>query len=124
MRPNIIHVVCHDLGRHVGAYGARIATPNLDRFGAEGAIFSRAVTNSVACSPSRGCAMSGMYAHTNGLMGLVNCGWSMPESTPTIVDHLNGAGYQTANFGMQHERWRVEANRYDVQGPSTWDDWY
>src|SRR5687768_7411138 len=116
MAPNIIYIVAHDTGRHLGAYGAGVSTPNLDRFGAEGAIFTRAVTNSVACSPSRGCAMSGMYAHTNGLMGLVNCGWSMPESTPTIVVHLAAAGYETANFGMQHERWSAAANRYEVQG--------
>jgi arylsulfatase A-like enzyme len=109
---NILYVVCHDLGRELGCYGAGVATPNLDRFAAGGVQFSRAYCASPACSPSRGCAMTGMYAHTNGLMGLVNRGWTLPLSTRTIVDHLNDAGYETVHSGLQHERHRKEDNRY------------
>ena len=101
-RPNILYVICHDLGKQLGCYGLGLDSPNLDRFAAGGALFGSAFCNSPACSPSRGCAMSGQYAHTNGLMGLVNQGWSMPESTRTIVDELNDAGYQTAHFGLQY----------------------
>ncbi len=117
-RLNIIYFVCHDLGKQLGCYGAEIETPNLDRFAAEGIRFNRAYTNAVACSPSRGCVMTGQYSHSNGLMGLVNRGWSMPVEQLTIVDYLNEAGYVTANFGIQHERQPREANRYQVVGES------
>lgn len=116
-RPNIVYFVCHDLGRHLPHFGVPIATPHLLQFASEGVTFQRAFCTSTPCSPSRGCAMTGQYAHTNGLMGLVNKGWSMPRSVRTIVDELNGAGYETAHVGFQHERNREEYNRYAVQGP-------
>jgi len=56
--------------------------------------------------------MSGRYAHCNGLIGLVNRGWDMPESETTIVDCLNDAGFHTANFGFQHERRDPAHNHY------------
>ena len=113
-RLNIVYVVCHDLGKQLGCYGAGVKTPNLDRFAAEGIQFNRAYTNAVACSPSRGCVMTGQYSHSNGLMGLVNRGWSLPVERQTIVDDLNEAGYETVNFGIQHERHRRENNRYQM----------
>lgn len=121
-RPNIIYLVCHDLGKHIGCYGAGVASPCLDRFAAGGVKFTNAFCNSPACSPSRGCAQSGRYAHTNGLMGLVNQGWSMPPGTRTVVDHLNDAGYETVHFGLQHERWRASENRYKIEGLTRGED--
>ena len=118
-KPNIIYIVCHDLGKHLGCYGARVMSPNLDRFAAQGVKFTQAFCNAPACSPSRGCAMTGLYSHNNGLMGLVNRGWSMPESCPTIVDYLNEAGYETVHFGFQHERYSARANRYKICGNDT-----
>ena len=121
-QPNIIYIICHDLGKHLGCYGAEVYSPNLDRFAEEGVKFTNMFCNAPACSPSRGCGMTGMYSHTNGLMGLVNCGWSMPESTPTIVDYLNDAGYETVHVGLQHERYSVEANRYQIHGDDTFEE--
>lgn len=112
---NIVFFICHDLGRELGCYGARISTPNLDRFAREGVVFENAFCNSPCCSPSRGCIMTGQYAHTNGLMGLVNRGWSLPGDARTIVDELNGAGYETAHFGIQHERAAAADNRYKIE---------
>jgi len=125
-RLNIIYVVCHDLGKHLNCYGAEgVPSTNLDNFAQQGALFTNFFTNSPACSPSRGCAMTGQYAHTNGLMGLVNKGWSMPEETKTIVDYFNEAGSETAHFGFQHERHISPANRYQVEGLPVYpaDDW-
>jgi len=115
-RLNIIYFVCHDLGRQLGCYGRPIESPNIDGFAARGVRFNKAFCNAPACSPSRGCAMTGQYSHTNGLMGLVNGGWSLPESRRTIVDCFNDAGYETAHVGLQHERWSSQANRYQVEG--------
>ncbi|MGC9346785.1 MAG: sulfatase family protein, partial [Anaerolineae bacterium] len=113
-------------GQHLNCYGEEsVDSPNLDRFAESGVLFENAFCSSPCCSPSRGCAMSGMHAHTNGLMGLVNRGWSMPESTPTIVDYFNEGGYETAHFGFQHERYVASANRYQVEGAPDYpeEDW-
>ncbi len=112
---NIVFVICHDLGRELGCYGAHVATPHLDRFAAGGVRCNAAFTNSPCCSPSRGTIQSGRYAHRNGLMGLVNQGWSMPLEQRTIVDHLNDAGFETIHVGFQHERARHTHNRYATQ---------
>ncbi|MBD3309527.1 sulfatase-like hydrolase/transferase [candidate division KSB3 bacterium] len=117
IHPNFIYVICHDLGKHLGCYGATgVPSPNLDRFAADGVKFNSAFCSAAACTPSRGCAMTGQYSHTNGLMGLVNFGWSLPQETKTVVDYLNEAGYETAHFGLQHERYAGWANRYQIEG--------
>ena len=88
-RPNIIYIVAHDLGRMLGCYGRGFKSPNLDRFASQGALFNKTFCTTTACSPSRGCAWTGQYAHTNGLMGLVNRGWSLPVERRK-VDELVG----------------------------------
>ena len=103
-RPNILYFVVHDIGRHMGCYGAPVATPNLDAFAASGVPFTNAFGNSAACSPSRICAMTGLYAHTSGGVGLAHMGWPLADDVLTIVDHLGAAGYETIHSGMQHER--------------------
>ncbi len=113
MSHNIVHFICHDLGQELACYGnATIPSPTLDAFAAEGVRFTNYFAASTPCSPSRGCIMTGKYAHCNGLIGLVNRGWNMPESETTIVDCLNAAGYQTAHFGLQHERKDPAHNHY------------
>ena len=116
---NIIYIVAHDLGRELGAYGSDFDTPHFDRFAREGVLFREAYCVSPCCSPSRGCAMTGMTAHSNGLTGLANPGWqwSLPESTRTIVDDLNDHGFETVHAGLQHERQQREANRYQINLP-------
>ena len=53
-RPNIIFLTCEDISPNLGCYGDPDAiTPNLDRFAAEGARFTRAFTHAPVCEPSR-----------------------------------------------------------------------
>ena len=111
-RPNIVYIVAHDLGRMLGCYGRGFESPNLDRFAREGVLFNRTFCTTTACSPSRGCAWTGQYAHTQGLMGLVNRGWSLPVDRKTIVDHMNAAGYHTALVGLDHVRKFREDHRF------------
>lgn len=111
-RPHIIYIVCHDLGRMLGCYGREFQSPHLDRFASQGALMTRTYCTTTACSPSRGCAWTGQYAHTNGLMGLVNRGWSLPVERRTIVDDMNAAGYHTALVGLDHIRKFREDHRF------------
>lgn len=121
-RPNIIYIVCHDLGKHLGCYGAMVASPNLDRLGAEGVQFNLAFCNAPACSPSRACAMTGKYSHTNGEIGLSHMGWSLAQDQRTVVDCFNDGGYETGHFGLNHERHAGE-NHYQIDEERTWSDW-
>jgi N-sulfoglucosamine sulfohydrolase len=120
--PNIVYFVCHDIGRHMGCYGAQVQTPCLDAFAREGTIFNRAFCNSPACSPSRACAMTGQYAHSTGAVGLSHMGWPLDLRHRTIVDALNDADYETVLSGVNHER-HPRTDRYQVDLTRTWDDW-
>lgn len=121
-RPNILYFVCHDLGRALGCYGAGIPTPHLDSFAREGVRFSNAHCASPACSPSRACAMSGMYAHTSGALGLSHMGWPLDLRWTTTVDDFHAAGYQTILSGINHERHPL-TDRYSLDLNRDWDDW-
>lgn len=117
--PNIVYFVAHDTGRHLGCYGAPVASPNLDAFAAEAIRFDRAFCNSPACSPSRICAMTGLYAHTSGGVGLAHMGWPLSQDVRTIVDELNDTGYETIHSGMEHER-HPGQNHYQVELQKHW----
>ena len=112
---NIIYIVCHDLGRMLGCYGRPFHTPYLDRFAREGVTFTNAFCQSPACSPSRGCAFTGRPAHVNGMMGLVNGGWSLPLKERTFIDELSDAGYHTVLCGLDHTRAYREDLRCDEE---------
>jgi len=101
---NIIEIIWHDLGRHLGCYGVeQVKSPNLDKLASEGIIFENCYCSSPLCSPSRGSIMTGRYPHNNGLIGLTHRGWEFNKDERFLPQLLNSSGYQTALFGFQHE---------------------
>jgi len=110
-RPNIIYMVCHDLGKHISPYGVPIQTPNFQALSDSGILFQNAFCSTPCCMPSRCSAMTGKHAHHNGNIG-TNHGWQLAKEQLTIVDYLNEGGYETVHAGFQHERPRREDNRY------------
>ena len=114
-KPNVVYVVCHDLGRTLGCYAEpSVRSPALDNLASEGVRFAQSFCTAPSCSPSRGSLITGRHPHSNGLMGLVNNGWDLPASEKTINQYLKKAGYQTALFGLQHERLDPTTFGYDV----------
>jgi len=104
VRPNILLVIVHDLGTRLSCYGeTSVQTPSLDALAAGGVRFENHFSTAPFCSPSRGSIITGKYPHSNGLMGLVNLGWDLPESNTTMAQMLASAGYETFLFGLQHE---------------------
>ena len=101
---NVIQIILHDAGQQFGCYGRAVKTPGIDALAAGGAVFSNHFCNSTPCSPARGVVMTGQYAHRNGLIGLVNKGWDIPDGKKVLVDHFNEGGYETVICGLQHER--------------------
>lgn len=112
-RPNILMIVCHDLGQHVGCYGAGLATPHLDALAGDGVAFTHYCCSAAQCSPSRGSIMTGRYPHQNGLIGLAHLGWELGGGEVTLPMYLGAAGYETHLIGQQHEH--REAHRLGYQ---------
>jgi N-sulfoglucosamine sulfohydrolase len=102
-KPNILLMICHDLGRRLGCYGEDVRTPHLDALAAAGVLFTNYFCTAAQCSPSRGSILTGRFPHRNGLMGLAHIGWEFNEDEKTLPMYLNDAGYSTHLFGLQHE---------------------
>ena len=117
--PNIIKITPHDLGTHLGCYGwdPGIPSPHLDRLASEGVRFENHFCTAPFCSPSRGSVITGKYPHVNGLMGLVNLGWDMPDTNTFLPQIMQSAGYETLLFGTHHVINDVSRLGYDhIQG--------
>ena len=103
-RPNILLIIPHDLGDHLGCYGHdTVRSPSLDQLAAEGVRLTHCFNSAAECTPSRGGLYTGYYSHQNGLMGLSNFGWRLRPETPHLAQRLHAEGYETLLFGLQHE---------------------
>jgi len=118
-KPNIILFITHDQGQFLGCYDTpttpnSLQTPNLDKLAKDGIRFTNYFCTAPQCSPSRGSIQTSLYPHQNGLMGLVNRGWSLPPKNKTIPMYLREAGYSTHLIGLQHEARDVKTLGYDT----------
>ena len=80
-RPNIITILCDDLGwGDLGCYGNRaIRTPNIDNLAREGVRFTDFYSSCSVCTPSRYGLLTGRYAARSGLI------FVMPASNESIM---------------------------------------
>ena len=102
-KPNILIIITHDTGRHLGCYGRKVDTPNLNKLVDEGVIFTNFFCTAPQCSPSRASLLTGRYPHNNGLIGLTHRGFRLNMGEPLLPALLARKGYSTYLFGFQHE---------------------
>jgi arylsulfatase A len=106
--PNIIYILCDDLGygdvKCLNADG-KIATPNMDRLGHAGMIFTDAHSSSAVCSPTRYGVMTGRYNWRSRLQSGVLGGLSphlIEPNRTTVASLLKQHGYATGCIGKWH----------------------
>ena len=112
-RPNILLIVADDLGyTDLGAYGAEISTPNLDKL-ASGGVKMTGFYASPFCSPTRAMLMSGSDNHLAGFGDMSELMLPEQRGKPGYEGYLNArvvpmaqvlkdAGYRTAMAGKWH----------------------
>lgn len=112
-RPNILLIVADDLGyTDLGAYGAEISTPNLDKL-ASGGVKMTGFYASPFCSPTRAMLMSGSDNHLAGFGDMSELMLPEQRGKPGYEGNLNArvvpmaqvlkdAGYRTAMAGKWH----------------------
>ena len=103
--PNIIKIVCHDIGRHLGCYGLKsVNSKAIDALARNGILFKNSFATSPGCSPSRAAIATGMYPHNTGVLGLAHAhfGWSLDKKINHIAKYFSKNGYNSILFGLQH----------------------
>jgi choline-sulfatase len=100
-QPHILLVVADQLAANaLRAYGNDVVrAPTLERLGAEGVVFDRALCASPLCAPSRSSMMTGLLPSRTGAID--NAG-ELPAAVPTFAHHLRVAGYRTVLAGKMH----------------------
>ena len=110
-KPNVVVIIADDLGyADVSTYHqGRIPTPNIDRIGREGVVFTQGYASAPICSPSRAGLMTGRhqqrfgFEYNNGpAMRDINQRLGIDPRELTLADALRGAGYRTGAIGKWH----------------------
>ncbi len=100
-RPNVVFILTDDQRWDCMSCAGHpfLKTPNLDRIAGEGVRFANAFCTTSLCSPSRASFLSGLYAHTHGV---INNFTDYPVNLPSYPRQLHAAGYETAYIGKWH----------------------
>ena len=107
-KPNIILIVADDLGYgDLSIFGNKdILTPNIDKLGLEGIVFTDFHSNGSVCSPTRAALLTGKYQQRVGVSGVITAknhrdkGLSIDEIT--FANIAKESGYKTGIFGKWH----------------------
>jgi arylsulfatase A-like enzyme len=110
-QPNVIVIIADDLGyADISTYfRGRITTPNIDRLGREGVVFTQGYVSAPICSPSRAGLMTGRHQQRFGFE--YNNGparrdfeqrLGLDPDEITLADQLRTAGYHTGAIGKWH----------------------
>jgi N-acetylglucosamine-6-sulfatase len=111
-RPSFVVIVADDMARDLFGEGHRfsfLALPNLDRLAARGVQFDRAFVTTSLCSPSRASMLTGLYAHSHGV--LTNESGDLRSGLDTYARLLQASGYKTAFVGKWHMDSSTDAPR-------------
>lgn len=126
---NILYIMSDDHSyQTISAYDQRyIQTPNIDRIGKEGVIFTNSfVANSIS-GPSRACMLTGKHSHKNGFIDNAH---KFDGSQQTYPKLLQQAGYETAVVGKWHltsdptgfDYWNILIGQGDYYNPTFIDN--
>jgi uncharacterized sulfatase len=102
----------------VGVYAGNpaLGTSNTDRLASQGVRFDRAYTCSPVCGPARSAIFTGLYPHSNGVLGN---DLAPHLDIPTVGQRLSDAGLRAAYIG----KWHLDGTDYFGSGrpAAGWD---
>ncbi len=100
-QPNVVFILTDDMRWDAMSCAGHphLKTPNIDRLANEGVRFRNAFCTTSLCSPSRASILSGLYAHTHGV---INNFTEFPTNIDSFPKRLQAAGYETAYLGKWH----------------------
>ena len=100
-KPNIIFVMTDQMrATAMGCSGIeKVYTQNLDEFASQGTRFTRAISNTPACSPARASVLTGLHTISHKV---VNNDKPIDVNLKTIAKCLNEVGYKCGYIGKWH----------------------
>ena len=105
-RPNIIIIVADDMGAWTLSINndPNTYTPELDKLGNAGAVFSNCFANGAVCSPSRASLLTGRYPGETGITDYIREGDTIGVdlSLKMFPGILHDSGYSTILVGKWH----------------------
>ena len=109
--PNIVYILADDMGYGDVSYlnpDGKIPTPNIDKLGADGIVFTDAHSGSAVCTPTRYGILTGRYCWRSRLKSGVLEGYSkslIEKGRLTVASMLKKYGYSSACIGKWHLGW-------------------
>jgi arylsulfatase A-like enzyme len=106
-KPNILFIMGDDIGWfNISAYNLGVMgyrTPNIDRIGAEGAVFTDWYGQQ-SCTAGRAAFITGQSPIRTGLtkVGLPGAELGLGPLDPSVADVMKSVGYATGQFGKNH----------------------
>ena len=135
-RPNILWIFSEDLSPYMGCYGDPINaghTPTIDKFAAQGVLFTRAFATAPVCSASRSAIITGVMRTTTGTHQHRSSRTTdgevvpeelrihLPEGMETLPELMRAAGYYTFNSGK--DDYNFHYDRGDLYSTGNRDDY-
>jgi iduronate 2-sulfatase len=120
---NVLFILLDDLNTRVGAWGAPVQTPAIDRLAARGVRFDRAYVSVAMCSPSRTTMFTGWRPERTRVW--TNIDAPRPAGAVPLQEHFGAHGAVTAAVGkVLHfpERFRWDVREEHPEGAEEEDE--
>lgn len=112
---NIIFIAIEDFNpNHMGSYGGKALTPNIDGLAKEGVLFENAFCAAPVCNPSRTSLLTGLRPPSSGVFGNAD-DWKelvLPKIPATMPQHFKSNGYESVKAGKLFH--------YQMEHPESW----
>ncbi|MDF9827368.1 N-sulfoglucosamine sulfohydrolase [Ereboglobus sp. PH5-10] len=134
-QPNILCIVCEDIGPYLGCYGDTVAvTPNLDRFATQARRYTRMFSSVGVSAPSRASLITGLYPTSFGANNMRTSSASPDndarvkpyEAVPVAgvkcyTEFLRAAGYYCTNNSKTDYQFNAPITAWDQSsGKAHW----
>lgn len=104
-RPNVVFFAIEDFSpKHMGVYGGKALTPNIDAIASEGVAFKKAFCAGPVCNPSRTSLFTGLRPPTTGVFGNAD-DWkemALPMIPATMPNHFHNNDYNAVWTGKMY----------------------